>query len=95
MLELYLEIIESPEIKHHLEQEIFALSKLGKIEFETGNWEAAIQMTQKRLLLTQKIKNIEMEALTHADLISIYRKMANSVGLLKNKKKRRHNWYHF
>uniref|UniRef100_A0A914R6N2 MalT-like TPR region domain-containing protein n=1 Tax=Panagrolaimus davidi TaxID=227884 RepID=A0A914R6N2_9BILA len=79
LLELYLEITENLEINHQPEQQILALSRLGKIEFESGNWEIAISITQKRLNLTKNIKNIEMEANAHADLISIYRKMANMV----------------
>lgn len=80
MLELYLEIVETSEINYNPEQQILALLRLGKIEFENGNWETAISITQKRLILIKILKNIEMEANAHADLISIYRKMANMVG---------------
>ena len=79
LLELYLEIIKKFEIKHHEDQQLWALIRLGKIEFESGNWEVAIQLAQSRLLLTQNIENFEMEAVAHADLITIYRKMANTV----------------
>uniref|UniRef100_A0A914Z4J9 Tetratricopeptide repeat protein 29 n=1 Tax=Panagrolaimus superbus TaxID=310955 RepID=A0A914Z4J9_9BILA len=77
LLELYLEIVETSEINHNPEQQILALLRLGKIEFENGNWETAISIAQKRLILIKNLNNIEMEANAHANLISIYRKMAN------------------
>ncbi|KAE9552744.1 hypothetical protein FO519_004061 [Halicephalobus sp. NKZ332] len=52
---------------------ISTLRRLGKMEMESGDPEAAIRIAKRRMSLIPE-EEIEMKALVHSDLISIYRR---------------------
>ena len=67
--------------------QISALAKLGKLELESDNIEAAIQITTKRLNLIPE-EEVEMKALALSDMISIYRKTNQMVRDIQSKNRK-------
>uniref|UniRef100_A0A7E4W1I9 TPR_REGION domain-containing protein n=1 Tax=Panagrellus redivivus TaxID=6233 RepID=A0A7E4W1I9_PANRE len=77
LLHLYIEAIEGLEISQKGQRQVNALKRLSKLQFDTGNWEAALETTQKQLELSTKFTDVTNVALAHSQLCEIYRQMQN------------------